>query len=117
VFIEDVNNIDFANGSEPSLAVNPKELEEEHDSIGEKSREIVIHGGFGGWNGDARTFRSTDNGESWVSVDLVPPPPGALGTAGCPCDTTIDFDRSGLLAGSFLTFPTTNIYTGSTDDP
>jgi hypothetical protein len=113
VFVKDVNDVDFVDGSEPSLGVN-RATESEDSGDG---REIVVHGGFGGWNGNARVFRSIDNGESWASVNLVPPPPGALGTVGCPCDTTLDFDRGGLLAGSFLTFPQTNLYTGSTDDP
>jgi hypothetical protein len=107
-FITDVNSIDFIDGSEPSIAIDPDDRNE--------TDQIVIHGGFGGWNGSAPLYRSVDGGFTWSRFDSIPPPPGAAGTSGCPCDTTIDFEP-GVMEGAFLTFFPTNVFSGSDTNP
>ncbi len=105
IFLSDANSADNNDGSEPSIAIDPC-----------NTNTIVIHGGFGGWNGNARLFRSTNGGTSWSALGSVPPPPGATGTIGCPCDTAVDFGPASLLAGAFLTADFTfgeNVFSGS----
>jgi hypothetical protein len=104
IFMIDVNDIDFADGSEPSIAI---------DAV--RHRHIVVHGGFGGWNSNAPIYESLDGGHTWSREVTVPPPPGAADTGSCPCDTTIDFEP-GILAGAFLT-GATDIFTGTTANP
>lgn len=90
-------------GTEPSIAVDPANPD-----------HIVIHAGFGGWNGNASVWDSTDGGVTWTLQSSIPAPPGGVGTAGCPCDTVIDYGRSNLMSGTFLATP---IYTGTTSNP
>jgi len=87
------------------------------DRAGAFTNQIVIHSGFGGWNGNARLYQSTNFGNIWTQQFSVPPPPGAGGTSGCPCDTTIDYGRSNQLSGTFLSFGPTNVYSGTTTNP
>ena len=90
-------------GSEPSIAINPS-----------NPNQIVVAAGFGGWNGNARLFYSTDGGNTWTTNFTIPVPPNGAGTSGCPCDQTFDYDRNGTLYGTFLT---SKVYTGGTTNP
>ncbi|MGW1806419.1 sialidase family protein [Streptomyces sp. NPDC002078] len=95
-------------GSEPSIAVNP-----------ERPDEIAITR-FGGsaWNNKADLLFSRNGGRSWKEERVIPVPPGVPGTAGCPCDQTIDYGRDGRLYGTFLTANGgLHVVTGSTTDP
>ena len=109
-FVIDVNSIDFVNGSEPGIAI---------DST--NPNNIVIHGGFGGWNGNAPYYVSTDGGLTWTRVNSIPPPPGAAATLGCPCDTTLDYGLDANLYGAFLTSTgagtLTNVFSASNTNP
>jgi HYDIN/CFA65/VesB-like, Ig-like domain len=104
-FVIDVNNIDTQDGSEPSIAIDPTNPD-----------NIVVHGGFGGWNGSAPYYVSTDGGLTWNRVNSIPPPPGAGGTGGCPCDTTVDWGIDSVLYGTFLT-SATDIFSASNGNP
>jgi len=69
VTLIDVNNVDFQDGSEPSIAVNP-----------ENTNFIVVHGGFSDWGSvgqdDASAFVSSDGGATWNRINSIDPPPG-----------------------------------------
>ncbi len=78
-------------GGEPDIAINPTNL-----------KQITVHAGFGGWNGNAPNEVSTDGGLTWTQIFQIPPPPGAPNTAGCPCDITHDWGMDGNLYGSYL---------------
>jgi hypothetical protein len=78
-------------GGEPDLAINPFNL-----------NDIVVHAGFGGWNGLAPNEVSTDGGLTWTQEFEIPPPPGGTGTSGCPCDITHDWGIDGNLYGTYL---------------
>jgi hypothetical protein len=115
LFITDVAVAAGTNGgTEPSIAVDPADPD-----------HIVIHAGFGGWNGNDFVWESTNGGVTWTQRFSIPPPPGGVGTAGCPCDTTVDYGRSDLLSGTFLTCvsdgmggcTTTDVYSGTTANP
>jgi hypothetical protein len=90
----DVNNVDFADGSEPSIAVNP-----------ENPNLIVVHGGFSDWGAtgqnDASAFVSTDAGATWKRISFINPPPGVTLTF-APHDTTLFYGANSVLFGSFL---------------
>ena len=105
IFIVDptVTAGDTGSESEPSIAIDPV-----------NPNQIVIHGGFGGWNGNASVFHSTDGGVTWTVRASIPPPPMGLGTAGCPCDTALDYGRGNRLSGTFLA---NEIYSGTSTDP
>jgi hypothetical protein len=104
----DVNRVDFNDGSEPTIAINP-----EHPNL------IVVHGGFSDWglsgSSDASVFVSTDGGSTWDRRFPIDPPPGGT-TAGSPNDTTISYGANSSLLGSFLG-NSGALYTGSTSDP
>ena len=97
-----LTNTDTFNDAELSIAVN------DHD-------EIVITAFSGAWGAVAPLWHSTDGGDTWTKQFTIPAPPG-VPSAGCPCDQTVDYGRSNLLSGAFLTIPT-NVYSGSTFDP
>ena len=67
VALVDVNNVDFTNGSEPSIAVNP-----------ENPNVIAVHAGFRDWgpagHNCASLFVSTNGGTTWNRVASVDPP-------------------------------------------
>lgn len=92
-------------GGEPDIAINPKNL-----------NQIVIHAGFGGWNGNATNAVSNDGGITWTNRSQIPPPPGAPNTAGCPCDITQDYGLDGNLYGSYLT-SNPDIFSASNTNP
>jgi len=89
-------------GGEPDIAINPTNL-----------KQITVHAGFGGWNGNAPNEISTDGGLTWNQIFQIPPPPGAPNTAGCPCDITHDWGMDGNLYGSYLT-GNTDVFSAST---
>lgn len=97
-------------GNEPSIAVNPANPD-----------EIAITRFNTSWSAttNADLLYSTDGGIAWTNERTIPRPPGIAGTAGCPCDQTIDYGRDGTLYGTFLTFTSTatSVVTGSTSDP
>lgn len=92
-------------GGEPDIAINPTNL-----------NQIVIHGGFGGWNGNAPNEVSNDGGLTWKQVFQIPPPPGAPNTGGCPCDLTHDWGLDGNLYGAYLT-GNTDVFSASNSNP
>jgi hypothetical protein len=100
-------------GSEPSIAVNPA-----------NTNQIAITRFGASWNGNADLLFSTNGGISWTNQTSIPVPPGVPGTAGCPCDQTIDFGNDGVLYGTFLTCvpggsgcSATHVVSGSTTNP
>ena len=108
-----LQNTDHFNNGETSIAINPI-----------NPREIVISAFSGSWGNpqpNAPLWHSMNDGQTWTKVFVIPAPPGAAGTGGCPCDQTYDYGRNNVLFGSILTeIPATgfgNIYTGSTTNP
>ncbi|MFL6796075.1 MAG: FG-GAP repeat domain-containing protein [Xanthobacteraceae bacterium] len=98
---------DTGGGTEPSIAINPL-----------NPNEIEISAfSAGRWNNNATIWHSTNGGLFWTQENTIPPPPGATGTSGCPCDQTFDYGRSNTLFGALLTDTPLNIYSGSTTDP
>jgi hypothetical protein len=102
-----------AGGSEPSIAVNPA-----------NPNEIAITRFTLRWNSNADMLFSTNGGITWTNQSTIPAPPGVAGTAGCPCDQTIDFGLDGTLYGTFLTCTpggggcsATSVVSGSTTNP
>lgn len=93
-------------GNEPSIAVNPVD-----------PNQIAITRFTFAWNNNADLLFSRDGGATWTNEKSIPPPPGVAGTAGCPCDQTIDYGRNGLLYGTFLTVGPESVVTGVTGDP
>jgi Bacterial Ig-like domain (group 3) len=100
-------------GSEPSIAVNPA-----------NPNQIAITRFGASWNGNADMLFSTNGGITWTNQASIPVPPGVAGTAGCPCDQTIDFGLDGVLYGTFLTCTpggggcsATTVVSGSTTNP
>src|SRR5882762_7747648 len=77
-------------GGEPDIAINPL-----------NQNQIVVHAGFGGWNGNAPDFVSNDGGLTWTTRNQIPPPPGATITFG-PADTTQDYGLDGNLYSANL---------------
>jgi hypothetical protein len=103
---------------EPSIAIGPLNC----GSI--KGTGCVVITAFsydsnGSWGtGNAPVWLSTNNGKMWSFLPRAIPPPAGVDrdlVKGCPCDQTIEFERS-YLAGSFLTRApenNLNIYSGS----
>ncbi|HYL58480.1 MAG TPA: hypothetical protein VEU51_06385, partial [Candidatus Acidoferrales bacterium] len=100
-----VVDIPNSGGGEPDVAINPLNL-----------NQIVVHAGFGGWNGNASNFVSTDGGLTWTTSNQIPPPPGAPNTGGCPCDVTQDWGLDGNLYGAYLT-GNTDVFSASNTNP
>jgi hypothetical protein len=101
-----LQNTDHRNNGETSIAINPV-----------NPNEIVISAFSGSWGTNAPLWHSADGGQIWTKVFTIPKPPGAAGTAGCPCDQTFDYGRNNVLFGTFLTFTPDNVFTGSTNNP
>ena len=98
---------DSFNDGEPSIAINPA-----------NPSQVAITAFSGSWGANTPIFYSTNGGAIWTKEFTVPQPPGAgNGTAGCPCDQDVDFQRGNLLAGTFLSLSPTDPYTGLTSDP
>ncbi len=70
---------------------------------------------------NAPIWLSTNNGGMWSLLPKAIPPPSGVATEllkGCPCDQTIEFERTNL-AGSFLAGATggnNNVYSGSSSN-
>ena len=94
--------------SEPSIAVNPS-----------NSNQISITAFSGNWGANTPIFNTTDGGSTWTKQQTIPQPPsvGNNGSGGCPCDQAVDYNRANLLAGTFLSFNPTDVYTGLTSNP
>jgi HYDIN/CFA65/VesB-like, Ig-like domain len=92
-----INN-DKGGDQEPSIAVNPQ------------NRNEIVISAFARREG---FYRSTDGGNTWTFVDTYTQPPGQ---GGIPKDQSIDYGRSNLFAGTFLT-TTGNVVTGTTTYP
>lgn len=98
-------------GSEVGIAVDPK-----------NNNKIVVTAfefNLGWGTGPASVFISKNGGTAWTEPRTINPPPGetVTGLDSCPCDQTLDFNRSGgLLNGAFLTADG-NIFTGTTAAP
>jgi hypothetical protein len=115
VFVVDtvVNNTDSNlkltdtfNDGEISIAVRPEHPE-----------QLVITSFAESWGVRAPLWLSRNRGNTWTKEFTINPPPGAAGIAGCPCDQTVDFTRFKGLAGAFLTFSPTNIYSALNRNP
>ena len=106
-FVVDVPN---SSGGEPDIAINPT-----------NPNQIVVHAGFGGWNGNAPNEISNDGGLTWNQAAQIPPPGGAFNTIGCPCDITQDYGLDGNLYGTYLTggsgSPPADVFSASNIDP
>jgi hypothetical protein len=71
-------------------------------------------------SGNAPIWYSSNGGATWTKKFTVQPPTGVSesgANAGCPCDATLDYDRSSNLFGTFLNYSPQDIYTGDTSDP
>ena len=106
--------LDLYPDSEPSIAIDPA-----------APQHIVIAAFSSCWMvlcdhaGAAALWTSADGGATWAKSFSIPPPPSGLGVAWCPCDQTIEYNRSSTLVGTFLTLSLRAgfVYTGSTADP
>jgi hypothetical protein len=101
-----LKNTDAFSDSEMSIAVNPANPD-----------RITMTAFSGAWGADAPLWVSADGGQTWTKQFTAPVPPGVSGTAGCPCDQTVDYGRASRLFGTFLTFSPDNVYSGTTLDP
>jgi Bacterial Ig-like domain (group 3) len=106
-------NSSSAGGTEPSIAVNPT-----------NPNQIAITRFTFQWNSNSDMLFSNNGGITWTNQATIPAPPGVAGTAGCPCDQTIDFGLDGSLYGTFLTCTpggsgcsATTVVSGSTTNP
>src|SRR6516162_2339115 len=73
-----LQNTDHFNNGETNIAINPI-----------NPREIVISAFSGSWGNpqpNAPLWHSMNDGQTWTKVFVIPAPPGAAGTGGCPCD-------------------------------
>ena len=104
-----LQNTDTAGDSETSIAINPL-----------NTNQISITAFSGGWGspGNAIIWNSSDGGSNWSRQATIAQPPNAPGTNGqCPCDQDIDYQRGNLMAGTFLSFNPTDVYTALTSNP
>jgi hypothetical protein len=101
-----LTNTDTFNDGETSIAINPR-----------NPLDITITAFSGSWGATAPLWRSTNGGQTWTKLFTIPVPPGAGGTAGCPCDQAVDYGMNNVLFGTFLTFSPTDVYSGTTTNP
>jgi hypothetical protein len=96
----DLKNTDMFFNSEPGIAINPTD-----------PRKIVVSAFSGAWsplgNGQfqsAPIWYSTNGGYLWTKEFTVAPGPGVASglLSESPCDETFDYDRNGVLYGTFL---------------
>jgi hypothetical protein len=102
-------NSDVQGDSEPSLAVNAN-----------NPNQIAAYTFTNSWGTTSPVgmWYSSNGGTTWTKEINWPPPTG-VNAAGCPCDVTLDYDRSNRLFGTALNEPPTggDLYTGDTTDP
>ncbi|MFZ1700807.1 MAG: Ig-like domain repeat protein [Pyrinomonadaceae bacterium] len=96
-----LQNTDTAGDTETSIAINPT-----------NPNEVVMTGFSGSWGANSPLWHSLDGGATWTKQFSVPVPTGF--GSGCPCDQSIDFDRSNRMSGTFLK---TDVFSGTTSDP
>jgi hypothetical protein len=111
--------------SDPNLASTDTVGDSENSMAvdGSNPNRLAIYGGFGGWaSGNAPVWYSTNGGATWTKRFTIPPPAGV--SSSCPCDTTLDYDRSSRLFGTFLhaydqfgNAISNDIYTGDSTNP
>jgi hypothetical protein len=108
-------NTDFQGDSEPSLAVNAA-----------NTNQLAAYTFSSGWlSGNAALWHSSDGGVTWTKRFTWPAPTGVANSdQNCPCDVTLDYDRSSRLFGTSLNAAdlgggvhTGDIYTGVSTDP
>jgi hypothetical protein len=97
--------------SEPSLAVNSS-----------NANQLAAYSFSSNWDsGNAAVWYTSNGGTTWTKEFTLPAPTGVTPESGCPCDVTLDYDRSSRLFGTTLNFfqtvPTGDVYTGETTDP
>ncbi|MGH2974023.1 MAG: hypothetical protein ACRDLL_04035 [Solirubrobacterales bacterium] len=104
-----LKSTDTFGDSEPSLAVN---------GANTKRLDIYTFSSFWG-GGNAALWHSGNGGSTWTKAFTLPQPAGRAANAGCPCDVTIDYDRSSNLFGTVLDEQPSNgdVYTGDTSNP
>jgi len=103
---------DTISDGEPSLAVNSS-----------NTNQLAMGAFSSNWgSGNAAIWYSSNGGATWTKAFTVPRPTNvSLGSGpGCPCDQTLDYDRTSNLFGTFLIEPSDSsgdVYTGDTSDP
>jgi hypothetical protein len=102
----DLKITDTFNDGEVSVAVKPQH-----------PNQLVMTAFSGSWGLRAPLWRSSNRGNTWTKEFTVNPPPGVAGVPGCPCDQTVDYTTFKDLAGAFLTFSPTNIYSALNRNP
>jgi hypothetical protein len=101
-------NSDVYGDSEPSLAINAA-----------NTNQLASFSFSNGWGttAPAPIWISTNGGSTWTKSFTWPPPTG-VSAVGCPCDVTLDYDRSNRLFGGVLNESTTgDLYAADTTDP
>jgi hypothetical protein len=99
-------------GNETSIAINPQ-----------NPNQIVasaFNGCFACSPGGTDVMYSSDGGNTWTDENVIPaPPPGTGDLGNGPRDQTFDYGRNGVLYGTILVGPNSdlNVYSGSTTDP
>jgi hypothetical protein len=100
-------------GNEPSIAVNPANPSQIVVSSFAYGPGSFVESGPGATQ--ASLWYSTDGGSNWVIRFPISGFP-AQGQS-VPDDQTFAYDANGVLHGAFLTFPSHNIFQGTTADP
>jgi hypothetical protein len=104
-----LKNTDFFNDGEPSIAVNALNPNQISITAFSGSR-WQARGGPGAPVPGTAIWTSTDGGNTWTKTFSIQVPPDytlpdhiVQGAPGCPCDQTIDYDRSNRVSAVFLT--------------
>src|SRR5215831_14240829 len=118
-----LKNTDTFGDGEPSIAINPSNTDQIVITAFSGSR-WQPRDGPGSPVPGAALWYSIDGGNTFTkSFSIQVPPDYTLaghivgGAAGCPCDQTIDYDRSGRVSGTFLTVGPTNVYSATATLP
>jgi hypothetical protein len=105
-----LRNTDTFPDGEPSLAVN-----------GGNTNQLDIYTFSGSWGGGpAPVWHTSNGGATWTKSKSIRKPTGRPVNSGCPCDVTLDYDRTSHLFGTTLdeqSGPSGDIYTGDTTNP
>jgi hypothetical protein len=105
-----LKSTDTFGDSEPSLAVN-----------GSNTKKLDIYTFSSAWGGgNAAVWHSGNGGSTWTKAFTMPQPTGRAANANCPCDVTLDYDRSSNLFGTVLDEQSGaggDVYTGDTSNP